>query len=41
MKWWKTEEVQKAKNNYVEYFCKLSKDISTDLAQVIKKNFLI
>ena len=41
MKWWQTKEVQDAKNKYAEYFCKLSKDISTDLAQTIKKNFLI
>ena len=39
MKWWQTKEVQNAKNKYMEYFCKLSNDITTDLAQIIKKNF--
>ena len=41
MIWWQTKEVQNAKNKYMEYFCELSNDITTDLAQIIKKNSYI
>ena len=36
MEWWMEEEVQKAKNYYSDYFCRINKNYNEQLAQVIK-----
>ena len=40
MKWWMTEKVQKAKNNFIINVCNLEKNIVNELANIIKSRFL-
>ena len=35
MEWWKEKEVQKAKDFYNNYFCKMSKNLNQDLSEII------
>ena len=37
MKWWSSDKVQKAKNEYCNYFCLIANDISSKLANSLEK----
>ena len=44
MKWWMSENIQKARNNFSNNFCNVSKDLSYDLYKIVnnivnKKNY--
>ncbi len=40
MKWWMTDKVQEAKNNFVNNICKVEKNMVNELANIINKKFL-